>query len=77
MTNFEPQQIGKMILITGIVISIIGAVIILLSKAGLFPLPGDIKLEGKNWNIYFPVVTCIVISIVLTGIMWIVNYLRK
>ena len=77
MTNFEPQQIGKMILITGIVISIIGVVVILLSKAGLFPLPGDIKLEGKNWKIYFPIVTCIIISIVLTGIMWIVNYLRK
>ena len=77
MTDFQPQQFGKLILLTGIVISIAGVIIILLSKTGLFKLPGDLYFEGKNWKIYFPVVSCLVISIVLTLIMWIVYYLRK
>lgn len=77
MTDFQPQQLGKLILLTGIVISIVGVVIILLSKTGLFKLPGDMYFEGKNWKVYFPVVSCLVISIVLTVILWIISYLRK
>ena len=77
MTDFQPQQLGKLILLTGIVISIVGVVIILLSKTGLFKLPGDLYFEGKNWKIYFPVVSCLIISIVLTVIFWIIHYLRK
>ena len=49
MTNFQPQQFGKLILLTGIMISGIGLSIILLSKTGLFRrLPEDIQFEGKN-----------------------------
>ena len=77
MNNLEPQQFGKYILITGIVISIVGGIIILLGKMGISRMPGDIELEGKNWKIYFPVISCIVISIILTGILWVVGWLRK
>ena len=77
MTDFEPQQFGKYILITGIVISIIGGIVILLGKIGISRLPGDIELEGRNWKIYFPVISCIVISIILTGILWFIRFLRK
>jgi len=77
MSEFEPQQFGKYILITGIVISIIGGIVILLGKIGLSQLPGDVELEGKNWKIYFPVISCIVISILLTGILWLIRFLRK
>ena len=77
MTNLEPQQFGKYILVTGIVISIIGIIFIFLGKMGLFRLPGDIELEGKNWKIYFPIISCIIISIVLTIILWIISFFRK
>jgi hypothetical protein len=77
MTDFQPQQFGKLILMTGIVISAIGILIILLSKTGLFRLPGDVHLEGKNWKVYFPVVTCLVISVVMTVTFWIINHFRK
>ena len=71
------QQLGKLILFTGIVISLAGVVIILLGKIGLFPLPGDIKLERRNWKIYFPIVSCLVISIISTVILWVINYFRR
>jgi hypothetical protein len=77
MPNLEPQNFGKLILITGITISLIGVVIIFLGKVGLFKLPGDIEIGGKNWKVFFPIVSCIIISIVLTVIMWVVSYFRK
>ena len=77
MPNLEPQNFAKLILITGIVISLIGVIIIFLGKFGLFKLPGDIEIGGKNWKVFFPVVSCIIISIILTGIMWVVSYFRK
>jgi hypothetical protein len=77
VTEFQPQQVGKLILMLGIVLSATGILIILLSKTDLFRLPGDIHLEGKNWKIYFPIVSCLVISIVLTVIVWIVHSLRR
>ena len=77
MTDFHTQQLGKLILLVGIVISIIGGIIILLGKTGLFRLPGDIVFGGKNWKIYFPIISCIIISIILTVILWIISFLKK
>jgi len=77
MTNLEPQQYGKLILFIGIVISIIGIIVILLGRIGLFKLPGDIEFGGKTWKVYFPIVSCIVISILLTVIIWLIKYFRK
>ena len=40
-------------------------------------LPGDIAIEGKNTRFYFPIVTCLVISMVLSLLMWIVRALSR
>ena len=77
MTDFDPQKLGKIALLTGIVISLVGVVIILLGKTGLLKLPGEMYFEGKNWKIYFPIVSCLIISIILTVILWVVSYFRK
>ena len=39
--------------------------------------PGDISYQGKSGNFYFPIVTCIVLSVALTLILWIVNLFRR
>ncbi len=36
-------------------------------------LPGDIYIQGKNTAFYFPIVTCILVSVVLTLVMWLFN----
>ena len=36
-------------------------------------LPGDIYIHGKNTTFYFPIVTCILVSVVLTLVMWLFN----
>lgn len=65
-------DLGKMLLLLGGVIVLIGAVLLLAGKlnAPLGRLPGDITYRGKNTVVYFPIVTCIVISVVLSLIFW-------
>lgn len=41
-----------------------------LSKLGLGRLPGDIRVESESGGFYFPIVTCLVISIVLSLLLW-------
>jgi Protein of unknown function (DUF2905) len=45
----------------------------LLSRIGLGRLPGDIVIQRGSTSFYFPLVTCIVISIVLSALMWLLN----
>jgi hypothetical protein len=45
----------------------------LLSRIGLGRLPGDIVVQRGSTSFYFPLVTCIVISIVLSALMWLLN----
>jgi hypothetical protein len=40
-------------------------------------LPGDIAYQGKGGSFYFPIVTCIVLSVALTLVFWIVNLFRR
>jgi hypothetical protein len=77
MEPFGPQQIGKLILLFGLIIAAVGIIIILLGHLGLFKLPGDLQFGGKNWRIYFPIVSSIILSIILTLILWLINYFRR
>ena len=56
----------KILIILGIVILVIGLLYPYIKKLGLGQLPGDIIFKSGNSTFFFPVVTCIIISIVLT-----------
>ena len=45
----------------------------LLSRIGLVRLPGDIMIQRGSTSFYFPLATCVVISIVLSALMWLLN----
>jgi hypothetical protein len=75
--DFGPQQIGKWLILLGIVIGVLGLLVLLLGRVGLFRLPGDLQFGGRNWRIYLPIASCIIISIILTLILWLVNYFRR
>jgi len=65
------QHIGKVLIVTGAVISLIGAALFLSDRIPWFgKLPGDILIERKNFTFYFPLATSIVISILLTILFW-------
>jgi Protein of unknown function (DUF2905) len=76
----EPaREFGKGLLILGLVIAAVGAFLVAGAKLPfrLGRLPGDISYHGRNTSFYFPVVTCIVISVALTLIFWIVGAMRR
>jgi len=77
MLGFGPQQFGKWLIGAGIVITLLGALVMILGRIGLFKLPGDLEFGSKNWRFYLPIASCIVISIVLTAILWLINYFRR
>jgi hypothetical protein len=72
------NEIGKLILGLGLALVVVGAVLILAGRVGLplGRLPGDIVYRGKHTTFYFPLVTCIVISVVLSLILYVVSRFR-
>jgi len=62
---------AKWLITLGIILVVLGLAWPLLAKLGLGSLPGDIKLERKGFTFYFPITTSILISLVITLILWI------
>ena len=72
------QSLGKILILFGVVILVIGITITIFPKINFFgKLPGDISLKGEHFSFYFPIVTCIIISVILTLLFWVINYFRK
>jgi hypothetical protein len=72
------QHPGWLLIVAGLVIAGIGVVwLIAPSMPWLGRLPGHIAVERENLRFYFPIVTCIVISVLLTGILWLVRSVSK
>nr|CAJ74131.1 conserved hypothetical protein [Candidatus Kuenenia stuttgartiensis] len=70
----EFGSFGKVLMITGIILIIAGALFLFVNKIPfLGRLPGDIAVQKKNFSFYFPLTTCIIISIVLSIIMWLLG----
>jgi hypothetical protein len=61
---------AKLLIIMGLIILTIGLAWPWISKLGLGNLPGDIVIKGENSSFYFPIVTCILLSIALSLILW-------
>lgn len=64
------DSLGKSLVVVGLLIAAAGAALWLFGRAGGGFLPGDIVVERKNVKFYFPVVTCLVVSVVLSAIAW-------
>ena len=65
------ENISRFIVLAGVVLIVVGAILFGLAKLNipLGHLPGDIRIDGANGSFYFPVVTCIILSIVLSVIL--------
>ena len=60
----------RTLIIIGIVLLIAGILWPWLSRLGLFRLPGDIYVEKENMRFYFPITSAILISIVISVVLW-------
>lgn len=76
----DMENIARWLVIGGIVLILIGGGVYLASKLGIpfGRLPGDIRMEGEGGSFYFPIMTSIVISLLLTIILnVIIRFLNK
>ena len=73
------REMGRLLLVLGIVLVGAGALLFFGARLPfrLGRLPGDISYQGKHGSVYFPIVTCIVLSIAFTLIMWVINFFRR
>jgi uncharacterized protein HemY len=67
----SPSGFGKVVIIVGLIIALIGVLLVITPRVPwLGKLPGDITIKRDNFHFYFPLTTCIIISIVLTLIFY-------
>ena len=59
-------QVGRLLLVFGGVLLVVGIALLVAEKLGLGRLPGDIVVEGKSFRLYAPIATSILVSVVLT-----------
>jgi hypothetical protein len=69
------RGMGQMLIVLGLILVVAGLLVL---WGGRLPLrmgrlPGDIVIRGKNSAFYFPVVTCLILSAVLTLVMWLIG----
>ena len=65
------NDLGKLLFITGLVLAVVGLLLWTgVGKGWLGRLPGDINYTKGNFSFHFPLVTCILLSLVLTIILW-------
>jgi hypothetical protein len=72
-------DLGKLLVFVGVLIALVGLLLVFAGRAN-FPLgrlPGDIVYRGKNTTVYFPLVTSILLSVVLTLVLWVVGRLKR
>jgi hypothetical protein len=82
ITMVPMRELGRILVFAGAALSVVGGLMWLAARRGGLPLrlgrlPGDIAYQGKHGSFYFPVVTCILLSAVLTLGLWLVQWLRK
>jgi len=68
------QPLGKSLIIIGLVIAAVGVVVTLAGKAEwLGRLPGDINIRRENFSFYFPITTCLILSAIISFILWLLR----
>jgi hypothetical protein len=70
------SELGKILFIAGLIIAIAGLILILAGKVQIpwfGRLPGDFSYKGENFSFYFPLATSLLISVILTLILWLIN----
>ena len=72
-------ELGRILLLLGVALVVTGGIVILLGRTGLplGRLPGDFLYRGKNTTFYFPLASSILISIVLSIILFLIGRMKR
>jgi len=77
--GFRVTDLGRLLTILGVILVVVGVGLTVLGRMNvpLGRLPGDIVYRGKNTTVYFPLATSVVVSVVLTILLYVVGRWRK
>lgn len=67
------SELGRLLVLIGIVLVAVGAVLLLAERIGLGRLPGDIVVRRGNFTLYLPVATSVLLSLLLTALLWVLQ----
>jgi ABC-type Na+ efflux pump permease subunit len=72
-------EMGRILVVVGVALVVIGGIVMLLGRAGLplGRLPGDFVYRGKNTTFYFPLASCILISVVLSIVLFLIGRIKR
>jgi hypothetical protein len=72
-------EMGRILVVLGVALVVIGGIVMLLGRTGvpLGRLPGDFLYRGKNTTFYFPLASSIVISIVLSVVLFLIGRMKR
>ena len=62
------MPVGRLMIVSGLLLVVVGLAISYGRR-----LPGDIAIHGKNFSFYFPIATCILLSVILSLVMWLMK----
>jgi hypothetical protein len=67
------MSVGKVLILVGIVLVVVGVLWLLGEQVGLGRLPGDIVVRRERYTFYFPLATCLLLSILLSLFLWLLQ----
>ena len=71
------QMFGKTLMVAGVVLAAVGALLVFGGKIPFVgKLPGDLHIRRPNFTLYVPITTCILLSVLLTIILWLLSRFR-
>lgn len=73
------SDLGRILIGVGLLLVIVGVIFIVFTRMNipLGRLPGDFSWKGRGWAVSFPLASSIVISVVLSLILWAINHFRR
>ena len=73
------NDLGKLLIVIGAIVVVVGVVLVLAGKTGLplGRLPGDISYRGKNTTVYFSLATSLLLSVVLSVVLYLIGRFRR
>jgi hypothetical protein len=68
------SELGRALIVLGVVVAVLGVLLVLFDRVPwVGRLPGDIHVQRGNWTFYFPLGTSILLSLILTLVLWLIG----
>ena len=73
------SDLGRILIFLGLLLVVAGLIVLGLNRLNipLGRLPGDFNWRGRGWSVSFPIVTCLLLSVLLSLVLWVINHLRR